>query len=92
MSGLSIDADDTLYAIDSESDPTRHPDWKTGIRIGNAAEDVVPAFIPPHDVDDAPHGAAGEGVAVNADGNVYAAEGPISRPVAGSGITKYLRP
>ncbi len=91
MSGLFIDADDTLYAIDSESDPTRHPDWKIGIRIGNAAEDRVTAFIPPYDVDDAPH-AAGEGVAVNADGNVYAAEGPISRPVAGSGITKYLRP
>ena len=92
VSGLFITGDDTLYAIDSESDPTRHPDWKTGIRIGSAAEDVVTAFIPPHEVDGAPHGAAGEGVAVDADGNVYAAEGPTSRPVAGSGITKYLRP
>lgn len=33
----------------------------------------------------------GEGVAVDADGNVYAAEGPISRPAAGSGLTKYLK-
>ena len=92
VSGLFITDDDTLYAIDSESDPTRHPDWKTGVRIGNATEDVVTAFIPPHDIDDGPYGAAGEGVAVDSDGHVYAAEGPISRPIAGSGITKYVRP
>ena len=36
-------------------------------------------------------GVAGEGVAVDADGNVYAAEGPASRAAAGSGITKYVR-
>ena len=29
--------------------------------------------------------------AVDADGNVYAAEGPISRPTAGGGLTKYVR-
>lgn len=82
VSGLFIDADDTLYAIDSESDPDRHPGWKTGIRIGRATEDRVTAFIPPHETD-RPHGAAGEGVAVDGEGNVYAAEGPASRPVAG---------
>jgi hypothetical protein len=32
----------------------------------------------------------GEGVAVDADGHVYAAEGPASRPVAGAGLTKYV--
>jgi hypothetical protein len=32
-----------------------------------------------------------QGVAVDFDGNVYAAEGPISRPTAGGGITKYLK-
>ena len=91
VSGLFIDDDDTLYAIDSESNPTRHPDWSTGIRIGSATEDTVTAFIPPHDVDNRPYqGAAGEGVAVDADGNVYAAEGPSSLVAAGSAFTKYV--
>ena len=33
---------------------------------------------------------AGEGVAVDADGNVFVAEGPASRPFAGGGLTKYV--
>jgi DNA-binding beta-propeller fold protein YncE len=92
ISGLFIDRNDTLYAIDSESSPTRHPGWKTGVRIGSVKEDKVTAFIPPH-----PHlkgeaqGVAGEGVAVDSDGNVYAAEGPISREAAGGGLTKYTK-
>ncbi len=90
ISGLFIDDNDMLYAIDSESNPNNHPDWMTGIRVGHASEDRVTAFIPPHPVEDRPHGAAGEGVAVDADGNVYAAEGPISRPFAGGGLTKYV--
>jgi DNA-binding beta-propeller fold protein YncE len=90
VSGLFIDASDTLFAIDSESNRTRHPDWKTGIRIGTTAADKVVAFIPPHKTNDF-YGAAGEGVAVDRDGHVYAAEGPSSRPVAGGGLTKYLR-
>jgi len=90
VSGLFIDRNDVLYAIDSESNPTRHPDWMTGIRIGSTKEDKVLSFIPPHP-NGKPEGAAGEGVAVDRDGNVYAAEGPISRPFAGGGLTKYLR-
>ena len=88
ISGLFIKGD-TLYAIDSESSPRRHP-WKTGVRIGSTKEDKVTAFIPPHDNGQA-NGAAGEGVAVDRDGNVYAAEGPISRPAAGGGLTKYMK-
>ena len=53
-------------------------------------EDRVTAFIPPHPTDN-PWGAAGEGVAVDPDGNVYAAEGPISRGTAEGGLTKYSR-
>ena len=34
-------------------------------------------------------GTAGEGVAVDADGNVYAAEGPNSLAQAGGAFTKY---
>ena len=91
ISGLFITADDTLYAIDSESGVGNHPGWMTGVRIGPAGEDRLTGFVPPH-----PHdvrvlqGVAGEGVAVDADGNVYAAEGPGSRPTAGGGITKYV--
>ena len=89
VSGIFITPDDRLYAIDSESNPERHPNWKTGIRIGSVNEDRVTAFIPPHHSDAGPHGAAGEGVAVDPEGNVYAAEGPTSRKFAGGGLTKY---
>jgi sugar lactone lactonase YvrE len=73
ISGLFITDDDMLYAIDSESSTTRHPGWSTGIRIGHASEDRVTAFIAPHDNGEE-YGAAGEGVAVDAEGNVYGAE------------------
>jgi DNA-binding beta-propeller fold protein YncE len=90
VSGLFILADDTLYAIDSESEEDNHPKWKTGVRIGKATEDKVTAFIPPHETGEF-YGEAGEGVAVDADLNVYAAEGPNSREAAGGGMTKYLK-
>jgi len=90
VSGLSIDRDDTLYTIDSESSPARHPGWKTGLRIGSTKQDKVVAFIPPHPTSN-PEGAAGEGVAVDREGDVYAAEGPISRSAAGGGLTKYVK-
>ena len=90
ISGLFITDDDTLYAIDSESNRIRHPNWRNGVRIGKATEDKVTAFIPPHFSDARLLGTAGEGVAVDADGNVYAAEGPNSRRQAGGGLTKYL--
>ena len=81
-----------LYAIDSESSPERHPNWKTGVRIGidqgRQGAAVHPAA---RATDRTPHGAAGEGVAVDRDGNVYAAEGPISRKAAGGGLTKYAK-
>ena len=31
------------------------------------------------------------GLYVDRDGNVYGAEGPISRPFAGGGLTKYVK-
>ena len=91
ISGLFITADDTLYAIDSESGVGNHPGWKTGVRIGPAGEDRLTGFVPPHAHDIRfLQGVAGDGVAVDADGNVYAAEGPGSRPTAGGGVTKYV--
>ena len=91
ISGLFIDGDDNLYAIDSESNPNNHEGWMTGIRVGHASEDRVTAFIPPHASERGPQGVAGEGVAVDGEGNVYAAEGPISRADAEGGLTKYVR-
>ena len=91
VSGLFITPDDTLYAIDSESTVDNHPGWLTGVRIGPAGEDRLTGFVPPHpDGTRVLQGVAGEGVAVDADGNVFAAEGPGSRPAAGSGLTKYV--
>ena len=79
-----------VYAIDSESGPYNHPNWRDGVRIGPVDEDRVTAFIPPFDREDRVYqGTAGEGVAVDADGNVYAAEGPNSLVQAGGAFTKY---
>jgi len=90
ISGLFITKDDTVYAIDSESGPTNHAGWKNGVRIGHIDEDRITGFIPPFDREDRVYqGTAGEGVAVDADGNVYAAEGPNSLSWAGGAFTKY---
>ncbi len=91
ISGLFITDDDMLYAIDSETSGGNHPGWVTGIRIGSAHADVVTAFIPGHAYQDRPWNTAGEGVAVDADGNVFGAEGPGSRPAVDGGLTKYVR-
>lgn len=89
ISGIFIKGD-TVYAIDSESGPFNHPNWRNGVRIGPVDEDRIIGFIPPFDREDRVYqGTAGEGVAVDADGNVYAAEGPNSIRQAGGAFTKY---
>ena len=90
VSGLFITPDDRIFAIDSESNAEHHPGWRRGTRIGHASEDRVTEFIPPFD-SDGPEGVAGEGVAVDASGYVYSAEGPGSRQIAGGGVTRYGR-
>ena len=74
-SGLFIDRHDSLYASDSESgsvDPA-HGAWKRGIRIGSAKDGKVTAFIP--DPTEKPDNtSSAEGVAVDAQGNIYGAE------------------
>ena len=88
-SGIFIKGD-TVYAIDSESGPTNHVNWRDGVRIGPLDEDRITGFIPPFERDDRVYqGTAGEGVAVDADGNVFAAEGPNSLTQAGGAFTKY---
>ena len=72
LSGIFITDDDTLYGTDSESNDTRNPGWRRGIRVGSAATGEVMYFIPD------PVGAGGtsaaEGVAVDANGNIFGAE------------------
>jgi sugar lactone lactonase YvrE len=89
ISGIFI-RNNLVYAIDSESGPLNHPNWRNGVRIGPLDEDRITAFIPPFEREDRIYqGTAGEGVAVDADGNVYAAEGPNSLNQAGGAFTKY---
>jgi DNA-binding beta-propeller fold protein YncE len=89
ISGMFIKGN-LIYAIDSESGPFNHVNWRNGVRIGPLDEDRITAFIPPFERDDRVYqGTAGEGIAVDADGNVYAAEGPNSLAQAGGAFTKY---
>jgi hypothetical protein len=87
-SGLFITGN-TVYAIDLESGPLNHTNWHDGVRMGRLDEDRITGFIPPFEREDRVYQAAGEGVAVDADGNVYAAEGPNSLTQAGGAFTKY---
>src|SRR5438552_1458718 len=74
-SGVYIDKNDTIYVADSESESVsrNHDGWKRGIRIGSAKDGSVTAFIP-DPVEKAPSTSAAEGVAADAQGNVYGAE------------------
>jgi DNA-binding beta-propeller fold protein YncE len=85
-SGLAIDTHDVIYTADSESTERVHPGWQRGIRIGRLADGKVTMFIPPHATPNAPDGAMGEGIAVDAAGNIFTAEAQLR------GLTKYVRP
>jgi sugar lactone lactonase YvrE len=84
VSGLAIDGNDTIYAADSESSPRVHPGWLRGIRIGSLKDGKVTMFVPPHKTD-TPDGAMGEGIAIDAAGNLYTAEATVR------GVTKYVK-
>jgi DNA-binding beta-propeller fold protein YncE len=75
-SGLYITPNDTLYAVDSQSDQTTNPGVKRGIRIGSAKDGKVRYFIP--DTSANPAVALAEGVSANAKGDVIYAAGVSS--------------
>ena len=89
ISGLFIDDNDMLYAIDSESDDNYNPGWRKGLRVGSARTGEVLYFIPEH-VSERPsgmggYGTMGEGVTVDAAGNIIGGEvGPVQ------GLTKFV--
>jgi sugar lactone lactonase YvrE len=75
LSGVFIDKNDMLYGADSESNAKSNPGWKRGIRIGSAKDGKVIAFIPDPVADADKSATSGaEGVAADAQGNVYGAE------------------
>lgn len=93
VSGIFITADNQVYAIDSESSPFSHINWMSGVRVGPLNEDRLTAFIPGYpDPARGYQANAGEGVAVAADGTVFAAEGPSSIPIAKGAFTRYSAP
>jgi streptogramin lyase len=74
-SGLFIDASDTLFVSDNQSNADRNPGSPRGIRIGSARDGAVTAFIPDPAFDPANSQETGaHGVAADAEGNVYGAE------------------
>jgi hypothetical protein len=89
VSGIAIAKDDTLYAIDSESSPRSNPGWMKGLRIGSAKDGKVQFFIPGHKTDKPSPGndgsAMGEGVAVDAAGNIFGGEVHLY------GVTKFVK-
>ncbi len=84
VSGLAIDRNDVIYTADSESTERVHPGWQRGVRIGSVKDGKVTIFIPPHKTD-AADGAMGEGIAIDAAGNLFTAEANLR------GVTKYAR-
>src|SRR5215468_10734074 len=84
-SGLAIDKNDVIYTSDSESTERVHPGWQRGIRIGSLKDGKVTMFIPPHATPNSADGAMGEGIAIDAAGNIFTAEAQLR------GITKYVR-
>ncbi len=72
-SGIFIDANDTLYVADSQSDAKVNPSFQKGIRIGSARDGIVKMLIPVPGPQDTPTTTT-EGVAADTRGNVYGAE------------------
>jgi sugar lactone lactonase YvrE len=85
LSGIYIDKNDMLYGADSESSETSHPGgWKRGMRVGSAKDLKVMYFIPDPEKN-ATGTSAAEGVAVDAQGNIYGAE------VGPKAVKKYVK-
>lgn len=83
-SGIYIDANDTLYVTDHQSDAKRNPGMRRGIRIGSAKDGKVHTHIPARGAESDKQDMA-EGIAADGKGAIYGAE------VAHKSVTKYVR-
>jgi sugar lactone lactonase YvrE len=83
-SGIFIDANDTIYVTDNESNEKNNPGVRKGIRIGNAKDGALTVFIPALGPEDKPTTVT-EGVAADKTGNVYGAE------TATMNVRKYIK-
>jgi sugar lactone lactonase YvrE len=89
-SGICIDRHGVLYATDSESRNAagygHHPGWPRGIRIGRATDGEMLQLIsdpaPDQEHEDT---TGGEGIAVDANGNIYSAQ------VKEQAVVKYVK-
>lgn len=74
-SGVYIDANDTIYVADSESESVskNHDGWKRGLRIGSAKDGSVKYFIP-DPIDQSDTTSTAEGIAADKNGVIYGAE------------------
>lgn len=89
-SDVHIDKNGILYVADAESGPRYYPGWQRGIRIARVSDGKATYMIHPHKTDRA-EGMSGEGVTVDAHGNIFAAEvGTDGGPLAVRGITKWV--
>jgi streptogramin lyase len=89
-SGVFIDKQDNIYVADSESESVsrNHDGWRRGLRIGSAKDGTVKYFVPDPETRKRPDfsgTSAAEGVAADAQGNVYGAE------VGPQRVMKYTR-
>ncbi len=85
-SGVFVDKNDTIYVADSQSNAKQNPGFTRGIRVGSAKDGKVRAMIPFVEPDPDKNNNAGvEGVATDANGNVFAAE------VSTEMLKKYLK-
>ncbi len=66
-SGIAIDKNDVIYVADSQSSDKLNPGFKQGIRVGNAKDGKITAFI-----EETKEFGALEGVGVDDAGDVYA--------------------
>jgi len=85
-SGIFIDKNDVMYVADNESNATRNPGFKRGIRVGSARDGSLTAFIPDPEPDpDHTDSGAAEGVGADSSGTVYGAE------VVQKKVVKYVK-
>ncbi len=83
-SAVFIDANDTIYVADHASNAKLNPGFRRGIRIGSIRDGVVRVMIPGAGPDPEKENVP-EGIAADAQGNVYGAE------VAQKSVTRYAR-